>query len=121
MIYPSKALPINGCAPVKAVIFDWAGTVIDYGSRAPVKAVMQVFGRCGVPVTTEEARGPMGMAKRDHIAAILALPRVRRQWRTTYNSEPDEVAADRAYEVFLATQKDLLGEHAKLIPGCLEA
>ena len=63
--------------PLRAVIFDWAGTVLDYGSRAPVRAVMRTFGDHGVPVTSDEARGPMGMAKRDHIAALLEAPRIR--------------------------------------------
>ena len=30
---------------VKAVIFDWAGTVIDYGSLAPMGAFVETFAR----------------------------------------------------------------------------
>jgi beta-phosphoglucomutase-like phosphatase (HAD superfamily) len=29
---------------VKAVIFDWAGTIIDYGSLAPMGAFVETFG-----------------------------------------------------------------------------
>jgi len=62
--------------PVKAVLLDWAGTTIDYGSLAPVRAFVEVFRRRGIEITTAEARGPMGRAKRDHIVDIAALPRV---------------------------------------------
>ena len=107
--------------PLKAVIFDWAGTVVDYGSRAPVVAVMRAFDNCGAPLTIDEARGPMGMSKRDHIAAVLAEPRVRREWIQAHGAEPDEAAIDRIYQTFLATQTQLLADYAEVIPGCLEA
>lgn len=50
---------------IEAVIFDWAGTTVDYGCFAPVKAFMEAFAHHGVPVTMEETRKPMGMLKRD--------------------------------------------------------
>ena len=65
----------------QAVIFDWAGTTVDYGSRAPTQAFIEIFRRRGIEITEPEARGPMGLTKRDHIAAIAALPRVARIWR----------------------------------------
>ena len=49
---------------VKAVIFDWAGTVIDYGSLAPMGAFVEIFARFGVAISIAEARGPMGLPKR---------------------------------------------------------
>jgi len=32
----------------KAVVFDWAGTVIDFGSFAPMGAFVDTFGKFGV-------------------------------------------------------------------------
>ncbi|MEI8145200.1 MAG: phosphonoacetaldehyde hydrolase, partial [Alphaproteobacteria bacterium] len=52
---------------VKAVVFDWAGTVIDFGSRAPMGVFVEAFAQFGVEISIAEARGPMGKAKRDHI------------------------------------------------------
>jgi phosphonoacetaldehyde hydrolase len=106
--------------PLRAVIFDWAGTVVDYGSRAPVLAVMRTFEAADVPLTVEEARGPMGMAKRDHLRAVMALPRVRSRWEEVHGSPPNEGAVDRLYASFLETQSQLLVQHSQLIPGCLE-
>ena len=61
---------------VKAVVLDWAGTVVDFGSRAPMGAFVEVFARFGVPITIAQARGPMGLPKRAHIAALLAEPAI---------------------------------------------
>ena len=61
---------------IRAVLFDWAGTTVDHGSRAPVEVVVEVFRRAGVAVTDAEARAPMGRAKREHLDAVLSTPRV---------------------------------------------
>ena len=34
--------------PVKAVVFDWAGTMIDFGCMAPVDALRDVFAQEGL-------------------------------------------------------------------------
>ena len=60
----------------QAVILDWAGTTVDYGSRAPVQVFIEIFSRRGIEVTEAEARGPMGSAKRDHIAAKIGRAHV---------------------------------------------
>ena len=108
-------------SPLKAVIFDWAGTLLDYGSRAPVLAVVSVFRSFDVPVTIEEARGPMGMAKRDHLRTMLEMPRIGSQWQQVLGAPHDEQAIDRLYARFLETQVSFLADHATLIPGALEA
>ncbi len=110
----------NYRGPLLAAVFDWAGTVLDYGSRAPVAAVMQTFESFEVPITVAEARGPMGMAKRDHIQAVLDVPRVAGLWRSVHGAAADRGAVDRIYERFLATQLEVLEAHSELIPGCLE-
>lgn len=56
---------------IQAVVFDWAGTTVDFGSRAPILAFMALFKDNKVEITVEEARAPMGLEKRDHIAAVL--------------------------------------------------
>ena len=52
---------------VKAVIFDWAGTVVDYGSLAPMGAFVETFAEFGVAISIDEARGPMGKIGRAHV------------------------------------------------------
>ena len=113
--------PVRYRGPLRAVIFDFAGTVIDYGSCAPAAAFVEVFRRFDVDITTAEAREPMGRAKRDHIAAILSMPPVAQRWRSIHGTLPDETDIERLYEQFLPTQLDCLEEHCQLIPGTTEA
>ncbi len=58
---------------IKAVIFDWAGTAVDYGSFAPIKAFIDGFASIGMEITSEMARKPMGLPKLDHVRAIAAM------------------------------------------------
>jgi phosphonoacetaldehyde hydrolase len=106
---------------IKAIILDWAGTTVDYGSRAPTLAFREVFKREGVPIKDLEARTPMGKAKRDHIAAIAAMPRVARSWKRKRGSVIGKADIDRMYERFLPIQKELLLTHSDVIPGVVEA
>jgi phosphonoacetaldehyde hydrolase len=105
---------------LKAVVFDWAGTIVDFGSLAPAAAFARAFGRFGVEVTAAEARGPMGMAKRDHVAAVLRLPRVAGAWRAARGGEPDEAAVDEVYRVFVPLNVEVVVDHAALVPGAAE-
>ena len=50
---------------VKAVVFDWAGTMIDFGSLAPMGAFVRSFAQFDIPLTIAQARGPMGLPKHD--------------------------------------------------------
>jgi phosphonoacetaldehyde hydrolase len=107
--------------PLQAVIVDWAGTIVDYGSRAPLEAFRAAFAGVGVEITVGEAREPMGLAKRDHIRAILRMPRVAGAWRAAHGEAATEDDVGRLYERFLPLQLAVLGEHAAPIPGAVEA
>lgn len=105
---------------VRALMLDWAGTTIDFGSRAPAEVFAEVFRRKGVDVTTAEARGPMGMAKRDHISAVIRLPRVSESWEKIFGRPPVEQDIDQLYAEFLPLQKSVLAQHSLMIPGVVE-
>lgn len=64
----------------KLVVFDWAGTTVDYGCFAPVNAFALAFQSYGLTPTPDEIRAPMGMLKRDHIRTMLAMERLKNQW-----------------------------------------
>jgi phosphonoacetaldehyde hydrolase len=102
---------------VKAVIFDWAGTVVDYGSLAPMGAFVETFEQFGVSITIDEARGPMGMAKRPHIAALMALPRISRAWADKYGHAPREADIDAVYNVFVPKNIAVAASYSSVIPG----
>jgi phosphonoacetaldehyde hydrolase len=106
---------------LRAVILDWAGTIVDFGSRAPIAALECIFAAAGVPVTVAEARESMGLPKKDHIRSILAIPRVREAWRAKHNAEASESAVDQLYAEFVPKQIRVLEHHSQLIPGVAEA
>jgi phosphonoacetaldehyde hydrolase len=105
----------------QAVIFDWAGTTVDYGSRAPTHVFIEIFHRRGIEITEPEARGPMGLAKRDHIAAIAHLPRVAEVWRDQHGRPPTDADVLTMYNEFLPLQKETLANSSDVIPGISEA
>jgi phosphonoacetaldehyde hydrolase len=105
---------------VKAVIFDWAGTIVDHGSLAPMGAFIETFAEFGVAITIEEARAPMGMAKRPHIAAICALPRVADAWAKKHGRGPSEAGIDALYASFVPKNIAVAARHATLILGVVE-
>jgi phosphonoacetaldehyde hydrolase len=100
-----------------AVIFDWAGTVVDHGSRAPVATLESVFAQAGLAISVAEARISMGIAKRSHIASILELPRVSAEWRRLFGAAPGEKDIDSLYADFMPKQLACLREHSDVIGG----
>jgi len=99
------------------IIFDWAGTTVDHGSRAPAATLQEVFEEAGLVITAEEARQSMGIAKRAHIAAILALPRVSAEWECRYGVKPSDAEIDRLYECFVPKQLACLERYSDVIAG----
>ncbi len=106
---------------LEGLVLDWAGTAVDHGSLAPVGVFVEVFRREGVDVTLEEARGPMGVHKRDHIAIVSKLPRVRQVWIDAHGSPPGEADIDRMYAGAIEAQIACLPDYATPIPGVIDA
>ncbi|QDU89523.1 Phosphonoacetaldehyde hydrolase [Pirellulimonas nuda] len=106
---------------VEAVVLDWAGTTVDFGSRAPILAILEALEQAGVPVTEQEARRPMGRAKRDHLQALVGQPAVAQRWRRAHGRDANEADIDRLYERFLVRQPESIVGCSGLIPGCREA
>lgn len=107
--------------PLRAVIFDWAGTTVDYGSYAPVAVFVEVFERRGVAITARQARAPMGLEKRDHIRALAAQPAIAEQWRLVHNRPVTEDDIEAMFRESVARQTACVVDYADLIPGTLEA
>ena len=102
---------------IVAVLFDWAGTMIDFGSRAPVMAMDQVFAKAGVPADEAIIRRYMGMAKREHVIAILSEEAMAGRWRAAKGrhwSEADVDALMIELEPAMAASAALCHD---LIPG----
>mgnify|MGYP005843476193 CR=1 FL=1 len=105
----------------KAVVFDWAGTTIDFGSFAPMGVFVEAFARFGVEATVAEARAPMGAPKRDHVKAMMAMPSIRAQWERLRGRAPTERDIDEVYAVFVPMNEEVVARYAVLVPGAKAA
>jgi phosphonoacetaldehyde hydrolase len=106
---------------VAAVVFDWAGTVVDFGSVAPATAFVALFAQRGVPITVAEARLPMGLPKWDHIDAIARQPRVAQAWREAHSGRaPERADIDALYAQYVPLNRDAVLQHDRLVPGTAE-
>lgn len=104
--------------PIRAVILDWAGTIVDHGSRAPMGAFQRAFAQFGVEISIADARGPMGMAKADHIRLVGAG--VNAAWRARHGRDFNEADVAAIFAVFEPLNVAAIREHSALIPGARE-
>ncbi len=109
------------CGGLKAVILDWAGTTVDYGSFAPTAAFVKVFARQGVTIEIDHARAPMGLMKKDHLRAISQLPEVAARWQAAHGRPCTEADVEAMFAEFVPLQIECLADYAEPIPGTLEA
>lgn len=108
----------QGC--VRGVVFDWAGTTVDYGCFAPTVVFIDIFKKFGVTISVSEARAPMGGHKRDHIREILTMEAVADRWRAAHGKGPSEADVEALFREFVPAQVVAVTRHANIIPGCRE-
>jgi phosphonoacetaldehyde hydrolase len=105
---------------IRLVVFDWAGTTIDFGCLAPAGAFVASFVARGVPVSIAEARGPMGLHKKDHIRAMLQTPRVATKWRTAVGRDWSETDVEEIYRDVTPRQVQAARLYSTLVPNVLD-
>lgn len=108
-------------AKIEAVILDWAGTTVDFGSQAPVQAFVESFRQFGVTPTAEEVRAPMGMLKWDHIHTMMQMPRIRDAWKTAHGRDWDRADVDAVYQASETAILKILQDFAEPKPHVLAA
>lgn len=108
-------------SPIQAVIFDWAGTVVDFGSFAPTTIFVEAFKQgFDFDISLAEARVPMGLGKWQHIQAVGQLPEVEKRWRTQFGHPMSAEDIDKIYAAFMPLQIAKVADHAKPIPQAIE-
>lgn len=106
---------------IEAVIFDWAGTTVDFGCFAPVQAFISAFEEFGITPTVEEVRKPMGMLKRDHIKTMMNMERIHEEWIRVQGKDFTEEDVDRVYEASENSILKILENFADPKPYVLDA
>ncbi|WP_316863463.1 phosphonoacetaldehyde hydrolase [uncultured Cohaesibacter sp.] len=105
---------------IKAVVFDWAGTLVDFGSFAPMGVFVECFRQFGIESSIEQARAPMGLPKWSHIRTMLDDPDIARQWQEKYGKAPVDADVDEIYKIFVPMNEKVAADYADLVPGALE-
>lgn len=99
------------------VIFDWAGTTVDFGCHAPVIALREAFGRRGVAVSDAQIRRDMGRAKADHVRALLHDAHVIEAWRGARGAGPVEADVAALMTDLGPLMREQAARAAQLIEG----
>ncbi|PXW95211.1 phosphonoacetaldehyde hydrolase [Sphaerotilus hippei] len=106
---------------LEAVIFDWAGTIVDFGSFAPTQIFVDAFRTAfDFDLTLREARGPMGLGKWQHIEALGRDPVVGARWAAQFGRSMNDDDIRHLYDTFIPLQVERVGLHSALIPGALQ-
>lgn len=105
---------------IKMVVFDWAGTTVDYGSSAPMDVFKMVFDEAKIYLTREEINGPMGMEKKTHIRSLLSLESAKRQWEQVYHRIWNEEDVETLYQKFEAKLHEVVAEYSTPIDGVVD-
>ncbi len=105
---------------IKAVVFDWAGTIIDYGCMAPAQVFVEVFRNMDILITNEEVRSPMGLAKKDHVRELMRLDSVQKQWIAKFGRNPSESDVEAIYAELGPCLSLLVKNFCDPIPGAIE-
>ncbi len=102
---------------IEMVVFDWAGTLVDYGSQAPVAVFARTFAQKGIILTMEEINKPMGMEKKCHIRELLNMERVGKAWHERFQRDWNENDVDELYECFEADLYQVVLDYTEPIDG----
>ena len=70
------------------------------------------FAEVGIVLTPDEVRAPMGLPKKDHVGAILRMPRVADALRQAPGADVDAL-----YARFIPLQMECLAAHSDVIEG----
>lgn len=102
---------------IEALILDWAGTVVDYGSIAPTRIFVEAFEQAfDFKIDLSEARAPMGLGKWDHIQQLGQLPSVHERWVERFGAAMTTQQVDEIYNTFMPLQKAKVADRAEPIP-----
>ncbi|MDO4300278.1 MAG: phosphonoacetaldehyde hydrolase [Clostridia bacterium] len=104
----------------EAVIFDWAGTTVDYGCFAPVGAFIKAFEEFGITPTVDEVRAPMGMLKWNHINEMLKGERISAEWERIYGRRATNEDVDKVYDKSEKAILHIVSEYAEPKPYVIE-
>lgn len=110
----------NNRKKIQMIVFDWAGTTVDYGSSAPGTVFDRVFTEEGIHLTKDEINRPMGMDKKAHIRELLSCESGNRQWLEVHQKSWTEEDVEMLYLKFEKALYQIVAEYSIPIPGVVD-
>ena len=104
---------------IQGIVFDWAGTIVDFGSLAPMGAFVKLFASHKIHITIAQARIPMGLPKLAHIEALGAMPEIAMQWKLIKGKAFSKTDANNLLKEFEPMSAQAAIERSDFIPGFL--
>ena len=87
---------------IKAIILDWAGTTVDFGSMAPVAAFRGAFVAAGLSPDDKLIRRFMGLPKKDHVRNMLFDVSLSGAFEKKHGKPPEEPASENEKDSILS-------------------
>lgn len=106
---------------IQGIVLDWAGTIVDFGSLAPMGAFVELFARHQIDITIAQARVPMGLPKIDHIAALGSMPTIASQWEKLNDRPFNAADAQQLLSEFEPMSAKAALDRSQFIPGFMAA
>lgn len=103
-----------------AVIFDWAGTMIDPGCKAPVLAFRRAFEADGLDADDVTIRKFMGLPKREHVIGMLEEPPIKAAFQARFGRDWAEADVARLYQATTDAMMGAVGDRCVPVPGAPE-
>ena len=110
----------NENSRIQMVVFDWAGTTVDYASSAPSTVFDRVFRAAGIHLAKEEINRPMGMEKKAHIRELLSCESGTSQWQQIYGKPWTDEDVEELYQKFEKALYQVVAEYSSPLPGVVE-
>lgn len=101
---------------IQAVVFDWDGTVMDYGAQAPVIALKQAFAYFGIQVPLANIRLDQGLNGLAHIKKLLRNSQIGFEWLSKYPDDSSNGAVEKVYQQYQRAIGPALKEVAHFKP-----
>jgi phosphonoacetaldehyde hydrolase len=102
---------------IHGIVLDWAGTIVDFGSLAPMGAFVELFARHQVEITIDEARVPMGLPKIEHIDALGRMPTIADQWQALHGKPFSQDDAQQLLKEIEPMSAKAALDRSTFIPG----
>lgn len=102
---------------IDAVIFDLAGTVIDFGSMATIQSMKKIFADKKIILKNETIKEDMGINKKKHIIKILNKKIVKKKWLKIYKKRISQNDLDNMSKKFDLYLVKYVKENLNVIPN----